>query len=258
MKWNLLRWSSKLSSQEVKSLCWRDNCSNFSDVWCTEQLQQSFQNQFYSNLSDNSFSHCWLCILFSLWPRCSVQVFDVELLLSILVCAAANLFCACLVNVQVSALYVIAGSVWRMPSSLPWFFVVSLCPGSFPWDCSVAPGMCVAFNIFYQHIVHVDWDVVNNHHINCVLAMFIFLPIYLLSSDSSCSIRCIVILVVFLCIRIYHLQTGVRWEILHLSSHPYIVKLLKLVCAFGIMGFPNSWRQHTEMHLFGRVYPFGS
>ena len=50
--------------------------------------------------------------------------------------------------------------------------------------------MCVDFNIFYQHIVHVDWDVVNNHHINCVLAMFIFLLIYLLSSDSSCSIYC--------------------------------------------------------------------
>ena len=63
-----------------------------------------------------------------------------SILLSILVCAAASLFCACLVSVQVSALYVIAGStqelytclfrqmerllltmsgVWRMPSSLP-------------------------------------------------------------------------------------------------------------------------------------------
>ena len=26
-----------------------------------------------------------------------------------------------------------------MPPSLPWFFVVSLCPGSFPWGCSVVP-----------------------------------------------------------------------------------------------------------------------
>ena len=29
--------------------------------------------------------------------------------------------------------------VWRMPPSLPWFFVVSICPGSFPWGCSVVP-----------------------------------------------------------------------------------------------------------------------
>ena len=27
--------------------------------------------------------------------------------------------------------------VWRMPPSLLWFFDVSLCPGSFPWCCSV-------------------------------------------------------------------------------------------------------------------------
>ena len=62
-----------------------------------------------------------------------------SILLSILVCAAASLFCACLVSVHVSAPYVIAGSTqelytcpftqmarlllkisrWRMPHSLP-------------------------------------------------------------------------------------------------------------------------------------------
>ena len=73
----------------------------------------------------------------------------------------SSLFCACLVSVQVSAPYAIAVStqelhtvssgrwqgcfwrypgVWRMPPSLPWFFVVSLCPGSFTWGvCTVVP-----------------------------------------------------------------------------------------------------------------------
>ena len=37
-----------------------------------------------------------------------------SILLSILVCAAAGLFCACLVSVQVSAPYVIAGSTHEL------------------------------------------------------------------------------------------------------------------------------------------------
>ena len=41
-----------------------------------------------------------------------------SILLSILVCAAASLFCACLVSVQVSAPYVIAGSTQVLYTSL--------------------------------------------------------------------------------------------------------------------------------------------
>ena len=50
----------------------------------------------------------------------SILVCDVEhsILLSILVCAAASLFCAYLVSVQVSALYVIAGSTQVYTMSL--------------------------------------------------------------------------------------------------------------------------------------------
>ena len=39
---------------------------------------------------------------------------DICILLSILVCAAASLFCACLVSVQVSAPYLIAGSTQEL------------------------------------------------------------------------------------------------------------------------------------------------
>ena len=42
----------------------------------------------------------------------------VSILLSIVVCAAASLFCACLVSVQVSAPYVIAGSTGVVHLSL--------------------------------------------------------------------------------------------------------------------------------------------
>ena len=51
-----------------------------------------------------------MLVLLSLYVMLSI-------LLSILVCAAASLFCACLVSVQVSAPYVIAGST---PPPPPW------------------------------------------------------------------------------------------------------------------------------------------
>ena len=41
-----------------------------------------------------------------------------RILLSILICAAASLFCACLVNVQVYAPYVIAGSTQELYTCL--------------------------------------------------------------------------------------------------------------------------------------------
>ena len=61
-----------------------------------------------------------------------------------------------------------------MPPSLPWFFVVSLCPGSFPWGCSVVPStLHVALDISYQHIVHVytyseQLKSANTHHRYCL------------------------------------------------------------------------------------------
>ena len=108
-----------------------------------------------------------------------------SILLSILVCAAASLFCACLVSVQVSVPYVIAGRthelytcLFRQMSRL--FLKISRCLGyaaqlamilrciSLSWLFSLMLYGCHkvydAFNIFYQHIVHVYWDVVYNHH----------------------------------------------------------------------------------------------
>ena len=108
-----------------------------------------------------------------------------SILLTILVCAAASVFCACLVSVQVSAPYVIAGGaqlhtcLFRQMArlllkifqclayatqpdtilnciSLPWFFSLRL--------LSCPKYTYVAFNFFYQHIVHVDWGVAYNHH----------------------------------------------------------------------------------------------
>ena len=89
-----------------------------------------------------------MLVLLSLYVMLSI-------LLSILVCAAASLFCACLVSVQVSAPYVIAGSTEELytclsrqmamlllkisrclayaaqPAMILKICVVSLCPGSF-------------------------------------------------------------------------------------------------------------------------------
>ena len=60
----------------------------------------------------------------------------------------------------------------------------------------------VAFNVSYQHIVHVYIRVFSTT-ITFVFAMFIFRHIRLLSSDSSS-----VVIVVFLCIRICHHESG--------------------------------------------------
>ena len=69
-----------------------------------------------------------------------------SILLSILVCAAASLFCACLVCVQVSAPCI----------SLSWFFFS---------EAVVLSQVHVSLDIFYQHIVHVYWGVVYNHYL---------------------------------------------------------------------------------------------
>ena len=86
-----------------------------------------------------------------------------SILVYILVCAAASLFCACLVSVQVSAQYVIAGSTQELYTCLfrqmarlllkisrclayaaqPAVILccISLSYGYFPWGCSVVPSI---------------------------------------------------------------------------------------------------------------------
>ena len=108
-----------------------------------------------------------------------------NILLSILICAAASLFCACLVSVQVSVPYVIVGSTQELYTCLfrqmtvalgdiPVFGVCrSACHDSSLYlfvlvlflDAVVLSQVHVAFNIFYQHIVHVYRGLVYNYHI---------------------------------------------------------------------------------------------
>ena len=103
-----------------------------------------------------------------------------SILLSILVCAAARLSCACLVSVQVSAPYVITGSAHELYAchdcSLYLFVLVLF------REAVVSSQVHVALDIFYQHIVHVIG--VLSTTITFVFAMFILRPIRLLSFDS--------------------------------------------------------------------------
>ena len=75
----------------------------------------------------------------------------------------------------------------------------------------------VYFNIFCQHIVHVDWVVFYNHDIKSLRCS---------SSDTIGYLHRLVLVasavirVLFLCIRICNQQSGDCWEILRLSSHP--------------------------------------
>ena len=111
-----------------------------------------------------------------------------SILLSILVCEAERLFCACLVSVQVSAPYVIAGSTQELYTCLfrqmaRLLLKISRCLAyaaqpamilrciALSWFCSlrlytsVVPSIRIAFNIFCQQMVHVSWGVVYNHHL---------------------------------------------------------------------------------------------
>ena len=109
-----------------------------------------------------------------------------SILLAIFVCAAASLFCACLVSVQVSAPYVIAGSTQELYTCLfrqmarllvegvPVFGVCRpACHDSSLYlfvlvlflEDVVLSQVHVALYIFYQHTVHVYWGVVYNHHL---------------------------------------------------------------------------------------------
>ena len=127
-----------------------------------------------------------------------------SILLSILVCAATILFCVCLVSVQVSAPYVIAGCTHELYTCLfrqmarlllkMSRYLAYACHDSSVYlfvlvlflDALVLSQVHVALDIFYQHIIHVYWGVVYNHHLwLCDLR-----PIRLLSSDCSCSICC--------------------------------------------------------------------
>ena len=117
----------------------------------------------------------------------SIFVCDVEHTCFHLVCAAASLFCACLVSVQVSAPYVIAGSTQelytclfrqmarlRLKICIPVFGVCRpACHESSLYlfvlvlflEAAVLSQVPVALDIFYQHIVHVYRGVVYNRHL---------------------------------------------------------------------------------------------
>ena len=106
-----------------------------------------------------------------------------SILLSMLVCAATSLFCACLVSVQVSAPYVMAGSTHELSlqadgnvafEDVPVFGICRpACHDSSLYlfvlviflDAVVLSQVHVALDNFYQHIVHVYWGVVCNHHL---------------------------------------------------------------------------------------------
>ena len=119
-----------------------------------------------------------------------------------LACVAAILFYTCLVSVQVSAPYVIAGSTQELYTCLfrqmamlilkiSWCLAYSAKPAmiiryiSFPCfflEAAVLSQLYLVFNILYQHTVEY------NHHL--CLSKFIFRPIDLLSSDRYCMICC--------------------------------------------------------------------
>ena len=86
-----------------------------------------------------------------------------------------SLFCACLVSVQVSAPYVIAGSTHELNTCLvrqmaKLLLKISRClayaaqPAMILEDVTL-PEVYIAFNIFYQHIVNVYLAVIYSHHI---------------------------------------------------------------------------------------------
>ena len=134
-----------------------------------------------------------MLVLLSLYVMLSI-------LLSILVCAAASLFCACLVSVQVSAPYVhlsLQADGKVACEDIPVFGVCRpACHDSSLYlfvlvlflEAVVLSQLHVAWDIFYQHIVHVYRG--GSTTITFVFVMFILRPICLLSSDSSCSICC--------------------------------------------------------------------
>ena len=120
-----------------------------------------------------------MLVLLSLYVMLSV-------LFSILVCAAASLFCACLVSVQVSAplchSWQHTGVVHLSLQAddkvafedIPVFDVChSACHDSSLYlfvlvlflEAVVLSQVHVAWDIFYQHIVHVYRGVVYNHHL---------------------------------------------------------------------------------------------
>ena len=86
---------------------------------------------------------CWAYFItfWSVWPHvCSVLVWSVSSSLHHYVIAGSSQeLYNCLFSGRWQGCFWRYPGVWRMPPSLPWFFVVSLCPGSFPWGCSVVP-----------------------------------------------------------------------------------------------------------------------
>ena len=137
------------------------------------------------------FSHIaepdYIWLLFSPWSRCSsfYPYVMLSILLSVLVCVAAGLVCACLIGVQVCA----PCHSWQHTGvvhlslqvdgkvafeDVPVFGVCRpACHDSSLYlfvlvlflDAVALSEVCVAFYIFYQHIVNVYYGVVYNHHV---------------------------------------------------------------------------------------------
>ena len=119
------------------------------------------------------------------------------------------MFCACLVNVHVSAPYVIAGSTQELYTCLFRKMARLLLKISRCLAYAAQPAMILSLHLFVLVLfleavvlsqVHVALDISRRFYtfigvlsttITFAFAMFILRPIRLLSSDSSCSIYCI-------------------------------------------------------------------
>ena len=95
-----------------------------------------------------------------------------SILLSILVCVAESLFSACLVRVHFAAPYVVSGNTEELYTCLFRQMATMLSKISRCLEYAVQRATILLFfeytypfNIFYQHIIHVDWGVVYKNHL---------------------------------------------------------------------------------------------
>ena len=151
------------------------SCSMVSTWWHARSFSRLWGGWCALSRTTSFFSHCWLwlLLLFSPWPRCRPFcscLWYVEH--TSFHCVAASLFCAHLVDVHISAPDVIADStqelyicLFRQMAAQPAMILRCISLSRFfalPWCCSALPSRSyrpyVAFNIFYQYVIHVDWD----------------------------------------------------------------------------------------------------
>ena len=190
------------------------SCHMVSKWWHARSIGRLWGGWYALPRTISFFSQCWLYLwpLPSPWHRCwsfylcmwcwayffpfwSVR----PLVCSVLVCSvsrslhhmselAAHRSCTPVSSGRWQGCFWRYHGVWRMPPSLRWFFVVSLCPGSFPIGCIVVPSTRSLGHFLWAHYWRLEGCLSTT--INFVFSMFILRPIRLLSSDSSCSICC--------------------------------------------------------------------